>query len=83
MCDHHAYQFDVAKAYEDQLVSALEASPEHPLSTPEAHRQPGVYVLFRSGLFVYVGQARELRSRLREHLKKVEMRRGIMIDEVT
>ena len=83
MCDLHAFQFDVDKAYEDQLVAALEASPEHPLSTPEARRQPGVYVLFRSGLPVYVGQARELRSRLRDHLRKVEMRRGIRVDEVT
>ena len=83
MCDLHAFQFDVDKAYEDQLVAALEASPEHLLSTPEARRQPGVYVLFRSDLPVYVGQARELRSRLREHLRKVEMRRGIRVDEVT
>ena len=83
MCDRHACQFDVDKAYQDQLVSALEASPEHPLFGPEASRQPGVYVLFRSGLPVYVGQARELRSRLRDHLKKVDNRRGITIDEVS
>ena len=46
MCDLHAFQFDVDKAYEDQLVTFLEASPEHPLSTPEARRQAGEYVLF-------------------------------------
>lgn len=83
MCDLHAFQFDVDRAYEDPLVAALEASPEHPLSTPEARREPGVYVLFRNGLPVYIGQARELRSRLRDHLRKVEMRQGIMVDEVT
>jgi hypothetical protein len=83
MCDRHAFQFDVDKAYEDQLVSALEASPEHPLSAPEISSQPGVYVLFNSGLAVYVGQAVKLRSRLRDHLKKVENRRGIRVDEVT
>ena len=33
MCDLHVFQFTVDKAYEDQLVAALEASPEHPLST--------------------------------------------------
>jgi hypothetical protein len=65
------------------LVFALKASPEHPLSAPEAFRQPGVYVLFRSGVPVYVGQARELRFRLRDHLKKIEHRRGITVDEVT
>lgn len=83
MCDRHAFRFDVDKAYEDQLVSALETSPEHPLSAPEAGRQPGVYVLFRSGLPVYVGQAKDLRSRLRDHLKKVENRGGITAAEVT
>jgi hypothetical protein len=83
MCDRHACQFDVDKANKDQLVSALEASPEHPLSPPEARRQPGVYVLFNSGLPLYIGQARELRSRLRDHLRRVEMRRGITVDEVT
>ncbi len=83
MCQHHAFRFDVDKAYEDQLVSALEASPEHPLSAPEAPGQHGVYVLFRSGVPVYVGQARELRSRLREHLRKIENRRGIKVEEVS
>jgi hypothetical protein len=82
MCDRHAFQFDVDKAYQDQLVAALETSPEHSLSAPEAFRQPGVDVLFRSTLPVYVGQARELRSRLRDHLKKGENRRGIAVDEV-
>jgi hypothetical protein len=35
MCEHHPFRFDEDKAYEDQLVSVLEASPEHPLSAPE------------------------------------------------
>lgn len=83
MRDRHTLQFDVDKAYQNQLVSALEASPEHPLPAPEACRQPGVYVLFRSGVPVYVIQARELRSRLRDHLKRVENRQGITVDEVT
>jgi hypothetical protein len=83
MCDRHASQFDVEKAYQDQLVSASAASPEHALSAPEAPRQPGVYVLSRSDLPLYVGQAGDHRSRLRDHLKKVENRRGITIDEVS
>jgi hypothetical protein len=83
MCDRHAFRFDVDQAFQDQLVSALETSLEHPLSAPEASPQSGVYVLFRSGLPVYVGQARNLRSRLRDHLKKVENRRGITVEEVT
>lgn len=83
MCDRHTFQFDVDKAYEDQLVSVLEASPEHPLSAPEAPRQPGIYVLFCRGLPVYVGQAQQLRSRLNDHLKKIENRKGISAKEVT
>lgn len=83
MCDRHGFQFDVDKAYEDQLVSVLEASPEHPLSAPEAPRQPGIYVLFRRGLPAYVGQARELRSRLNDHLKKIDNRKEISAAEVT
>lgn len=83
MCDRHGFHFDVDKAYEDQLVSVLEASPEHPLSAPEAPRQPGIYVLFRRGLPVYVGQARELRNRLNDHLKKIDNRKGISTSEVS
>lgn len=83
MCDRHAFHFDVDKAYADQLVSVLEASPEHPLSAPEAPRQHGIYVLLRKKLPVYVGQAQELRSRLRDHLKKIENRDGISPAEVS
>jgi len=83
MCDRHGFQFDVDKAYEDQLVSVLEASPEHPLSAPEAPREPGIYVLFRGAVPVYVGQARELRSRLSDHLKKIDNRRGISVAEIS
>jgi len=83
MCDRHVFQFDVDKTYEDQLVSVLEASPKHPMSDPEALARPGVYVLFPNASPVYVGQAQALRSRLRDHLKKVENRKGISVGNVT
>lgn len=83
MCDHHTFQFDEDKAYEDLLVSVLEASPEHPLSAPEAPRQPGVYVLFRGSVPVYVGKAKDLRSRLNDRLKKTVNRKGINVQEIT
>lgn len=83
MCDHHTFRFGEDKAYEDQLVSALEASPEHPLSQPEAPRQPGVYVLFRSSVPVYVGKAKDLRSRLNDYLKRAANRKRIDVQEVT
>jgi len=83
MHEHHTFRFDEDKAYEDQLVSVLEASPDHPLSAPEAPRQPGVYVLFRSSVPVYVGKAKDLRSRLNYHSKKTANRKGINLQEVT
>ena len=83
MCDRHAFQFDVDKAYEDQLVCALEASPEHPLSQPVAPRQSGVYVLFRSSVPVYAGRAKDLRSRLNAYLKRAANRKEINVQEVT
>ena len=83
MCNRHTFEFDADKAYEDQLVSVLDASPEHPLTAPEAPQQPGIYVLFRKGLPVYVGQAVKLRGRLSDHCKKIENRQGISAREVT
>ena len=83
MSDHYTFRFDEDKAYEDQLVSVLEATPEQPLSAPEAPRQPGVYVLFRSSVPVYVGKAKNLRSRLNDRLRKTAARKGINVQEVT
>lgn len=83
MCDRHSFSFDVDKAYEDQLVSALENSPEHPLGEPEAPAQFGVYVLYQAGHAKYVGQARNLQARLRDHLKKIVNRDGIEAEHVT
>jgi len=83
MRNHHTFRFDEDKAYEDQLVSLLEASPERPLSAPEARRQPGVYVLFRTTVPVYVGKAKDLRSRLNDCLRKTATRKGINVQEIT
>lgn len=88
MCDQHEFQFDVDKAYADQLASTLEASPEHALSDHQAPRRFGVYVLYRGPQKepVYVGQAIGLggiAGRLRDHLRKIENRNGISIAEMT
>lgn len=83
MGDHYTFQFDEDKAYEDQLVSVLEVRPERPLSAPEAPRQPGVYVLFRRGVPLYVGKAKDLRSRLNDRLRKTATRKGIDVQEIT
>ena len=83
MRNHHTFRFDEDKAYEDQLVSLLEARPERPLSAPEAPRQPGVYVLFRTTVPVYVGKAKDLRSRLNDCLRKTATRKEINVQEIT
>ena len=83
MCDKHDFMFDVDRAYEDQLVSALEASPQHSVREPESPRAPGVYLLYRDGLPVYVGKAKSLRNRIRDHLRKIDGRDGIEVDQVT
>ena len=83
MSEQHIFRFDEDKAYEDQLVSVLEASPEHPISAPEAPRQPGVFVLFRGGVPIHVGKAKDLRSRLNDHLKRAVNRKGINVQEVS
>ncbi len=88
MCDAHVFVFDVDRAFADQLVIRLEASPEHPLAAPEAPAKFGVYVLYRAlnKNPVYVGQAvgtGGIASRLRDHLKRIEHRGGISVDEMT
>lgn len=83
MCDDHIFRFDEDRAYEDQLVSVLEASAEQPLSAPKAPRCPGVFVLFRGSVPVYVGKAKDLRSRLRGGLKGTADRKGINVQEIT
>ncbi len=88
MCDQHVFVFDVDKAYADQVVEALESSPRHPISNPEAPRDVGVYALYRGEAAkpVYVGVATGqggLASRLRDHFNKVSGRIGIMAEEIT
>ena len=82
MCENHNFAFDVDRAYEDQLTTVLEASPTHPMDAPDAPRSFGVYVIYWDGIPVYVGQARNLRSRLRDHLRKIQGRQGISMDDV-
>ena len=83
MCEHHNFTFDVDRAYEDQLTAVLEASPTHPIELPDAPQVFGVYVLYWDEVTVYVGQAKNLRNRLRDHLRKIQGRQGINASDVT
>jgi hypothetical protein len=82
VCENHDFTFDVDRAYEDQLAAVLEASLAHPISVPDAPQTFGVYALYWMGVSVYVGQARNLRNRLRDHLRKIQGRRGIDTEDV-
>ena len=88
MCNAHEFVFDVDKAFADQLVEVLEASPEHPLTDPDASQRIGIYVLYRvpDKKPIYVGQAvgpGGVAARLRDHLKKIDHRKGISSEEMT
>ena len=83
MCENHKFTFDVDKAYEDQLAAILVASRTHTIDATEAPLTFGVYVLYWKGVPVYVGQARNLRNRLRDHLRKIQGRQGIAVSDVT
>ena len=83
MCDRHDFVFDIDRAYEDQLLSVLEDSPQHPIQEPDAPRVFGVYVLYLNNSPVYVGQARNLRNRPRDHMRKIDGREGINVQDVT
>lgn len=88
MCDQHQFEFDVDKAYADQLTAALQASPAHLLGSAEAPESIGVYALYRANILTpaYIGVATSaagIRGRLREHLRKIEGRVGIDVAEMT
>jgi hypothetical protein len=88
MCEKHEFVFDVDIAYADQLVTILEASPEHSLKAHEASRKIGIYVLYRAPgkRPTYVGQAvgpGGVSQRLNDHVKKIGNRNGISIKQMT
>lgn len=88
MCDAHEFVFDVDRAFADQLVASLQASPEHPLSASEAPSEFGVYALYRAPdkKPIYIGQAvgaGGVAGRLHDHLRKIEHRSGISVRNMT
>ena len=60
MRNHRTFRFDEDKAYEDQLVSVLEASSEHPLPSSEAPRQPGVIMFFFAVVCLYTWEKQKI-----------------------
>lgn len=86
MCDRHHFEFEIDIAIRSQVISKLEASPEHPLTLEVAPPASGVYALYRKGKLVYAGKAMgatTLKRRLGEHFKKIASRQNIETSEMT
>ncbi|GAA3616833.1 Eco29kI family restriction endonuclease [Streptomyces chitinivorans] len=81
------FRLSITQALGDQLASALADLEPAPLTEErlaELDDRPGVYQLYRSGEFVYVGKAdKSLPTRINKHLRKISGRRNIALSEMT
>ncbi len=88
--DPHRFDFDLDRGIRVQAVEKLESSPLVPLAKNIGPQTSGIYALYHKGRLVYIGKAskgttkskRTLRSRLNEHVSKIEGRQNITIDEM-
>jgi hypothetical protein len=88
--DPHHFDFDLDRGIREQLVEKLEASPILPLARGVGPSLSGVYALYFKRKLVYIGKAskgttkskRTLRSRLNEHVGKIDGRQNITVAEV-
>lgn len=88
--DPHHFDFDLDLGIRNQVVDKLESSPILPLEKGAGPAESGIYALyFKSGL-VYIGKAssgttkskRTLRTRLGEHVQKIEGRDNIDLSDM-
>ncbi|WPB91837.1 GIY-YIG nuclease family protein [Streptomyces malaysiensis] len=80
------FKLSITKALRDQLGASLEGLTPSPLTPDEIdkiERHPGVYQLYHRDVFVYVGKADSLRSRLAQHRETIRGRLNISPDEMT
>ena len=88
--DPHHFDFDLDRGIREQVVEKLETSPLLPLSRGVGPAASGIYALYFKGKLVYVGKAskgttkskRTLRSRLIEHVGKIENRQNITLSDM-
>ena len=88
--DPHHFDFDLDRGIRSQVVEKLEASPLLALSRGIGPALSGIYALYFKGKLVYVGKAsrgttkskRTLRSRLSEHVGKIERRQNITLAQM-
>lgn len=86
----HHFTFDLDTAIRDQVTKKLESSPLRPLTRDVGPKESGIYALYHNGKLVYVGKAsrettkseRTLRTRLNEHVGKIEGRQNITLGEM-
>lgn len=88
--DPHHFDFDLDRGIREQVVEKLETSPLIPLSRENGPAASGIYALYYKEKLVYIGKAsrgttkskRALRSRLSEHVGKIENRQNITLTEM-
>lgn len=88
--DPHEFDFDLDRGIREQVVEKLEASPFLLLVKGVGPQRSGIYALYHKGALVYIGKAtkettksgRTLRSRLNEHVSKIEARPDIEMSDM-
>jgi len=89
--DPHEFVFELDRAIRDQVIEKLASSPIVPLVRNSAPQASGIYALYYKKSLVYVGKAsrgttvskRTLRSRLNEHVGKLEHRDNLKMEDLT
>jgi hypothetical protein len=90
VADPHHFDFDLDRGIREQVVEKLESSPLLPLQRGVGPPSSGIYVLYYKRNLVYIGKVskgttkskRTLRSRLNEHVGKIERRQNIQVNEL-
>jgi hypothetical protein len=88
--DPHHFDFDLDRGIQEQVVEKLEASPSLSLTKGVGPAESGIYALYFKNNLVYIGKAskgtttskRTLRSRLNEHVGKIESRQNISLSDM-
>lgn len=88
--DPHHFEFDLDRGIREQVVEKLEASPLLPFAKGVGPALSGIYALYFNGQLVYVGKVskgttksqRTLRSRLSEHVGKIQGRDNISTEQM-
>jgi len=88
--DLHHFDFDLDRGIREQVVEKLETSPLLLLTKDVGPAFSGIYALYFKDKLVYIGKAskgttkskRTLRSRLNEHVDKINSRQNLALAEV-